>query len=151
MAYGRNPRVIAKVEPALKLLLSADSEIVIPSKDPTKLAYYLYNAIWLAKELGRKPYDGLEGKWKFKASVRDGKVVCRPKFEALSMIDEIELECPDDSMEVVSKVIKHGLVQTIRFPNISLLTYQEVHSWAELNDMSTSYNKDDKTLSVSRN
>lgn len=150
MAYGRNPKVITKVEPALKLLLSADSELVIPSKDPTKLAYYLYNAIWLASELKKEPYDKLEGKWKFKAIVKEGKVVCRPKHDALVMIDEVEIEAPDDSMEIVGKIMHNTLVKKLSIHGVSLLTYEEVKSWADLNNIHVAYSGTNKLLTIYR-
>jgi hypothetical protein len=148
MAYSENTKVIYKVESVLKLLLATPNEFTVPSKSPRKLAYYLYNAIWLAAKRNIKPYDDLEGKWKFKA--QDDKLLCRPVADVFEAVEEVDFHNLDDSLEVVSAIQNNPFIKRYIFSNVSLLTSEEIKSWAEVNNFTHHYDAETATLTVSR-
>src|SRR5207245_8488053 len=87
MPYSNKPESVERVIPILDVLLTTDMDVALPSANPHRLTYWLYNAIATAAIIPEfQKYAALGMKFKFR--VRSGQVVCEHRSPAIVLKTE---------------------------------------------------------------
>lgn len=127
MAYTNNKKVVTMVEPLLRIMLkSADGKpIIIPTKEPTRVAYKLREALKLIERHSKLYTEFSSLVDKFTIKLKPDSIELKPKMtldfedpivELAKAFKELDVPEAEDAMEVIGAIIKHKAPR-FTFPN----------------------------------
>lgn len=143
MGYSKSKNAIERVKPILEILLTAESDVEIPSQDPYKLVYYIRDGLAVAESLPSSPYKELRQKWRLRAK-RD-KVVAEIKGAPIEVGVPLlvrkftGLSLPEITgvIEVIGALVKHRAPR-YEFPNALIAGngLKNLQNWCDKNEYS---------------
>ena len=149
MPYTLTEAAIQRVEPALTLLLAAQTDVELPCDEPAKLAYQLHNALAAIEHFpDYQRFAGLAAR--FKIRVRPKKVVCELRG---ATIVQTTVRFPDlDSVSGIVGTLVQTKPQEAYFPN-AILAQEELEQlwkWCEVNEYKV-VNHEEAGVTVTKN
>ena len=132
MPYTDSDNVIKRVEPYLVAMAKNKSgKLVWETDNPSKLRYYLYQALSFARKHNHKLYKDIGNKYYLK--VKGNKIIAEPKIVA-----NYELIADgNDLLTIISKVLEFPS-SSIRFPDCLSLPDSDLtrlSEWCDIHDL----------------
>jgi hypothetical protein len=141
MSYSKSKRVVRQYESYLSKLLSAQTSITFPDRNPSRLGYKLREAIFASQFFpDTKQYANLQSKFLFR--LKSLAITCELRdqietYDSVSVLKQVKAEVViqevDSLMGLMTAVLKHK-ADYFGFPNIP-----DLESYAPLDNFCVKY------------
>lgn len=127
LGYSKSKLALGRIEPFLKLLLDAESDIEFPSDYPQKLLYAIRDGLNVAKLTPSSPYKEIKSNWRFK--LQRNSILCEqkirpdftPVFSLANAMRGMVVSEVTELLGVIAYVVKHKAPR-YEFTNVKALT-----------------------------